>query len=114
MMIGYLYNNLLPARAGEAARVDGASTSEAPSPAVEITGTAGARAPLSTILGLLAIFFLAAPWLPHVQLVSTPPRSSRAVPARRGVLHLCGEVLAIFGERPAADPAVAAASASRR
>jgi uncharacterized protein (TIRG00374 family) len=69
MMIGYLYNNLLPARAGEAARVL-VLTRRSSSPPVEITGTVLLERVID-ILGILAIFFVAQPWLPHVSWFGT-------------------------------------------
>ncbi len=95
MMIGYLYNNLLPARAGEAARVM-VLNQRSSSPAVEITGTVVLER-LFDILGLLAIFFLAAPWLPHVGWFHAAAIVAGVLLA--GVL-ICAGVLAIFGERP--------------
>ena len=95
MMIGYLYNNLLPARAGEAARVM-VLNQRSSSPAVEITGTVVLER-LFDILGLLAIFFLAAPWLPHVSWFRAAAIVAGVLLA--GVL-ICAGVLAIFGERP--------------
>jgi uncharacterized protein (TIRG00374 family) len=64
MMIGYLYNNILPARPGELARVVVLSRRSAAQP-VEIVGTALLER-IFDLLGILVIFFVAEPWLPPV------------------------------------------------
>lgn len=64
MMIGYLYNNILPSRAGEAARIlvlDQRSESRP----VEITSTVMLER-IYDVAAILLVFFLAEPWLPHV------------------------------------------------
>jgi len=63
-MIGYLYNNILPARAGEVARVVVLSRRSRAQP-VEIAGTVVLER-LYDVVGVLAIFFVALPWLPPV------------------------------------------------
>ena len=62
-MIGYLFNNIMPARAGEAARVV-ALTQRTDTPAAEIVGTALVERAYD-VLSILIIFFCASPWLPH-------------------------------------------------
>ena len=62
-MIGYLFNNIMPARAGEAARVV-ALTQRTGTPAAEIVGTAVVERAYD-VLSILIIFFCASPWLPH-------------------------------------------------
>jgi uncharacterized protein (TIRG00374 family) len=62
-LIGYLFNNIMPARAGEAARVV-ALTRRTNTPAAEIVGTALVERAYD-ILSILIIFFCASPWLPH-------------------------------------------------
>ncbi|MGH2851578.1 MAG: lysylphosphatidylglycerol synthase transmembrane domain-containing protein [Solirubrobacteraceae bacterium] len=62
-MIGYLFNNIMPARAGEAARVV-ALTQRTGTPAAEIVGTAIVEHAYD-VLSILIIFFCASPWLPH-------------------------------------------------
>ncbi len=62
-MIGYLFNNIMPARAGEAARVV-ALTQSTTSPAAEIVGTVVVERAYD-VLSILIIFFCASPWLPH-------------------------------------------------
>ncbi len=64
MMVGYLYNNILPARAGEVARVVVLTRRSRAQP-VEIAGTAVLER-LYDVVGILAIFFVAEPWLPRV------------------------------------------------
>ena len=62
-MIGYLFNNIMPARAGEVARVV-ALTQRTGTPAAEIVGTAIVERAYD-VLSILIIFFCASPWLPH-------------------------------------------------
>ena len=63
-MVGYLYNSILPARAGEAARVVVLTQRSSTSP-VEIVGTVVVER-LYDVLAILLIFFAAEPWLPDV------------------------------------------------
>jgi glycosyltransferase 2 family protein len=63
MMIGYLYNSILPARAGEAARVL-VLRQRSSAPVVEITGTVVLER-IYDVVVVLTIFFIAEPWLPH-------------------------------------------------
>lgn len=63
-MIGYLYNNILPARAGEVARVI-VLKRRSSAPPVEIIATVILER-LFDVLGILVIFFVAEPWLPSV------------------------------------------------
>ena len=64
LLIGYFFNNILPARAGEAARVIAlhrrATTSKA-----ETVGTVVVER-LFDVLALLIVLFLAYPWLPEI------------------------------------------------
>ncbi len=62
-LIGYLFNNIMPARAGEAARVVALNQRTA-TPAAEIVGTALVERVFDG-LSILIIFFCASPWLPH-------------------------------------------------
>ena len=64
MMVGYLYNNILPARAGEVARVIVLAKRSDAQP-VEIVGTSVLERCFD-LIGIFAIFFLAQPWLPAV------------------------------------------------
>ena len=60
-MIGYLYNNILPARAGEAARII-VLTQRSSSPLIETTGTVMVER-VYDVVTILVIFFVAEPWL---------------------------------------------------
>ncbi len=95
MMIGYLYNNILPARAGEPARVL-VLTQRSSSPPVEITGTVVLER-VYDLVSLLMIFFIAKPWLPSVKWVG-------AAAVLGGVLALgiaaIATTLVVFGDRP--------------
>jgi glycosyltransferase 2 family protein len=64
MMVGYLYNNILPARSGEVARVIVLARRSRAQPA-EIVGTTVLER-LCDVVGILVIFFVAQPWLPAV------------------------------------------------
>ena len=69
LLVGYFFNNILPARAGEVARVislkQRAGTSRA-----EAGGTVVAER-VYDVLVLLALLFIAVPWLPHVTWLHT-------------------------------------------
>jgi uncharacterized protein (TIRG00374 family) len=95
MMIGYFYNCILPARAGEAARVL-VLTQRSSSPPVEITGTVVLER-IYDVVAILMIFFLAAPWLPPVSWLGTA-----AIVAVVLALAIAASavVLAIYGDRP--------------
>lgn len=95
MLVGYLYNNILPARAGEAARVlvlrQRASTS-----AVEIVGTVLLER-IYDVLAILVIFFVAEPWLPHVSWFKAAAIAAIVL----AILIAAAAVsLAVFGDRP--------------
>ena len=64
LLISYFFNNLLPARAGEAARVV-ALRREAGTPRVETLATVVIER-VFDVISLLAMFFTAALWLPRV------------------------------------------------
>lgn len=95
MMIGYFYNSILPARAGEAARIV-VLTRRSSSPPVEITGTVVLER-IYDVVAVLIIFFVAEPWLPHVSWFG-------AAAVAAGVLALAiaaaATVLAVYGDRP--------------
>jgi uncharacterized protein (TIRG00374 family) len=95
MMIGYLYNNILPARAGEAARVV-VLTRRSTSPPVEITGTVILER-IYDIVVILVLFFLTEPFLPHVSWFG-----AAAVAAAVLALAIASAalILAIFEDRP--------------
>jgi uncharacterized protein (TIRG00374 family) len=95
MMIGYLYNSILPARAGEPARV-AVLTQRSSSPAVEISGTVALER-LYDVLGILAIFFVAWPWLPHVTWFGT---AASAAAGLVFAIAIAAGVLTVYGDRP--------------
>lgn len=95
MMVGYLYNNILPARAGEAARVVVLTGRSSTSP-VEIVGTVVLER-LYDVLAILVIFFAAEPWLPHVSWFGA---AAVAAVALALAIALAAAVLAIYGDRP--------------
>jgi uncharacterized protein (TIRG00374 family) len=64
MMIGYFYNSILPARAGEAARIVVLNQRSASTP-VEITATVLLER-IYDVGGILIVFLIAQPWLPSV------------------------------------------------
>ena len=95
LLIGYLFNNVLPARAGEAARIIALRT-DAGTSAAEGTATVVTER-IYDVLVLLALLFVATPWLPAVSWL----RAAAFV----GLLIVAGVVAAIivFGryrERP--------------
>ncbi|HUA11336.1 MAG TPA: lysylphosphatidylglycerol synthase transmembrane domain-containing protein [Solirubrobacteraceae bacterium] len=95
MMVGYFYNNIMPARVGEAARVI-VLTQRTPTPPVETVGTVIVER-LYDVLAILVIFFLAQPWLPDVSWF-------RAAAVAAIVLALAiaavAAILVVYGERP--------------
>ncbi len=64
LLVGYFFNSILPARAGEAARVISLH-GRAGTPRAEIVGTAVAER-VFDLLALLGILFAAYPWLPEI------------------------------------------------
>lgn len=95
LLIGYLVNNLLPARAGEAARVvalhQAAGTSR-----VEAVGTAVTER-LYDVLALVVLLFASLPFLPQVTWVRGAAILGAALVA---VILLVVAVLARWGDRP--------------
>jgi hypothetical protein len=94
-MVGYLYNNILPARAGEAARIVVLTQRSSTAPA-EIVGTVVVER-LYDVFVILVIFFAAESWLPHVSWFG-----AAAVAAIVLALLIAGAavVLTIYGDRP--------------
>ena len=94
MMVGYLYNNILPARSGEVARVLVLSRRSRAQP-VEIAGTAVLER-VYDLVGVLFILFVALPWLPHVAWLT-----AAAIAAGVLALAILAAVLALarWGER---------------
>jgi uncharacterized protein (TIRG00374 family) len=95
MLVGYLYNNILPARAGEAARVL-VLTQRSGTPAVEIVGTVVLER-LYDVLAILIIFFAAEPWLPHVSWFGAAALAAIVLAL---VITAIAVVLAVYGDRP--------------
>lgn len=93
MMLGYLYNNILPARSGEVARVVVLSRRSRAQP-VEIVGTAVLER-LYDVLGILVIFFIAEPWLPRVGWLGPAAIAAGVLAVAIAATAL---VLAIYGE----------------
>jgi glycosyltransferase 2 family protein len=95
LLVGYFFNNVLPVRAGEAARVVALHRSSGNSRA-EIAATVVVER-VFDVLALVALLFVAAPWLPDVGW-----RTSAAVLA--GLLAAAAALVvvgvAIWGERP--------------
>jgi uncharacterized protein (TIRG00374 family) len=95
MMVGYLFNNILPARAGEAARVVTLRQRAGTAPA-EVVGTVVVER-LFDVLSILLIFFAAQPWLPHVSWFGTAAIAAIVLAA---ALATAIVVLVIYGDRP--------------
>jgi uncharacterized protein (TIRG00374 family) len=95
MLVGYLFNNIMPARAGEVARVASLTRNSA-TPAAEIVGTVVVER-IYDVFAVLLIFFCAVPWLPHVSWIG--PAAILAGVAAAGLAATVA-VLAIYGERP--------------
>jgi uncharacterized protein (TIRG00374 family) len=94
-MNGYLFNNIMPARAGEAARVV-ALTQRTGTPAAEIVGTAIVERAYD-VLSILIIFFCASPWLPHESWFGTAAVLAGIAAVALGAVIW---VLAVHGDRP--------------
>lgn len=95
MMIGYLYNNIMPARAGEAARVLVLTQRSSAAP-VEILGTVLLER-LYDVLAILVIFFAAEPWLPHVSWFGAAAIAAIVLAL---LIAAAAIVLAVYGDRP--------------
>lgn len=94
-MLGYFYNSILPARAGEAARVV-VLTQRSSSPPVEIVGTVVLER-VYDLVAILLIFFLAKPWLPHVSWFAAAAVVSIVL---AGLIAAATTVLVVYGDRP--------------
>ena len=95
MMVGYLYNNIMPARVGEAARVV-VLTQRSSAPPVEIVGTVVVER-LYDVVAILVIFFAAEPWLPHVSWFGAAALAALVLAA---LIIAVATVLAVYGDRP--------------
>ncbi len=94
-LIGYLFNNIMPARAGEVARV-ASLTKRSSTPPAEIVGTVVVER-VYDVFAVLLIFFCAAPWLPHVTWIGAAAVLAAVAAVALAVVVA---VLAIYGERP--------------
>ena len=94
-ILGQFFNNILPARAGEAARVIALNQSAGTSRA-EIVATVAVER-LYDVLGLLAMLFVALPWLPHVTWVHAAAILAIVLTA---IAIAVVVVLVVFHERP--------------
>jgi uncharacterized protein (TIRG00374 family) len=95
MMVGYLYNNIMPARAGEAARVV-VLTRRSSAPATEVVGTVVLER-LYDVIAILVIFFAAESWLPHVSWFGT---AAAAAIVLATLIVAAAAALSIYGDRP--------------
>jgi len=95
MLVGYLFNNIMPARAGEVARV-ASLTRRSSIPPAEIVGTVVVERAYD-VFAVLLIFFCAAPWLPNVSWFATAAVLAGVAAAGLAAVVV---VLAIYGERP--------------
>ncbi len=96
VIIGYLFNTILPARAGEAARVV-VLKQRAATPRFEAVGTIVAERAVD-VLCLLTLFFAAAPLVPQTEWV---PRTLLLGGVVFAALTLSMVAFALYGERPA-------------
>lgn len=95
MMVGYLYNNIMPARAGEAARVV-VLTQRSDTAPVEIVGTVVLER-MYDVLGILVLFFAAEPWLPHVSWFGAAAVTAIVLAV---LISAAAILLAVYGDRP--------------
>ncbi len=96
LLIGYLFNTILPARAGEAARVV-ILKQQVGTPRFETVGTVGAERALD-VLVLLGLFFVSAPFVPRTEWLG---RALALGTAGFVVLSALLVAFAIYGRRPA-------------
>jgi uncharacterized protein (TIRG00374 family) len=95
LLVGYLFNNLLPARTGEIARII-QLRNEASVPATEAATTVVLERILD-VVSLVALLFAALPWLPRLTWITGAAVLGGIV---TGSLVLIAVALALFGERP--------------
>jgi glycosyltransferase 2 family protein len=95
MLIGQLFNNILPARAGEAARVVSLKQSSRTSRA-EAAGTVVVERAFD-VLCVLVLLFVLLPWLPHVTWLTAA--SIMAITLAAGLVAVI-LVFAFYGDRP--------------
>jgi uncharacterized protein (TIRG00374 family) len=94
-IIGYFYNSILPARAGEAARVVVLTQRTATSPVETVTTAVIER--IYDIVTILVVFFVAEPWMPHVTWFGAA--AAAALVLAVGIVAAV-TVLAVYGDRP--------------
>ena len=95
LLVGYFFNNVLPARAGEAARVVALHRSSGTSRA-ELAATVVVER-IFDVLSLVVLFFVALPWLPHVSWTTGAAVLGLAV---AGGCVLLATGVALWNERP--------------
>jgi glycosyltransferase 2 family protein len=95
LYVGYLFNNILPARAGDVASIV-ALNRRARTPVAEATGTLVVERAFD-LLSLLLLVFISLPWLPDLSWVRAAGLLAGGLLLGVGLLIV---VLAAFGERP--------------
>ena len=94
-LLGLFFNNILPARAGEAARIVAlkyyAGTSRAESTATIVVER------VFDVLSLLLLLFVSVPWLPHVSWLRAAAILAIALGACLAIMIV---VIVVYGERP--------------
>lgn len=95
LFIGYFFNNIFPARAGEAARVVALHQRTDASRAIT-TGTVAIER-VYDLATLLILLFLAVPWLPEVTWLKTAAALSAVLV---GLLAVTVALLMVYGDRP--------------
>ena len=94
-IVGYFFNIVLPARAGEAARVL-ALYQETGTSKAESAATVGVERAYD-VLSLLVLLFVTLPWLPHITWLRSAEQLAVALVV---ALVVIGVTLAVFGLRP--------------
>ncbi len=95
MLIGQLFNNVLPVRAGEAARIVALNRSVG-TPRAEIAGTVVVERAYD-VLTVLVLLFIGLPWFPHVSWLRAAAIFAVVLTAAMVAIYV---VLAVYGERP--------------
>ena len=95
LLVGYFFNNVLPARAGEAARVVALNRSTR-TPRAEIVATIALDRAYD-VASLLVLLFVGLPWFPHVSWLRAAAVLAIVL---TGGLVVGAVVLARYGERP--------------
>jgi hypothetical protein len=95
LVIGLFFNSILPARAGEAARVL-ALARETGNPRAEVLGTVAAERVID-VFSLLVLLFVAAPFLPPVSWLGTAAVFAAALAT---AIVAAIAVLFVWGDRP--------------